>query len=141
MLQDVYILFRLGKRALLKALLEMKDIFDHHDVYYVYSKIWLDDYCTWIQHARYVRDGKISCVIWGNITLIPYELSDHVLRTLAHELHHFTVNKSDIGWDLEDIETVSVFGKMRKVDSKKLYFIDCSANAARTRRGTRIEYM
>lgn len=53
-LQDVYILFRLGKRALLKALLEMKDIFDHHDVYYVYSKIWLDDYCTWIQHARYI---------------------------------------------------------------------------------------
>ncbi|KAJ8660463.1 hypothetical protein O0I10_003921 [Lichtheimia ornata] len=83
-LQDVYILFRLGKRALLKALLEMKDFFDHHDVYYVYSKIWLDDYCTWIQHA-----------------------SDHVLRTLAHELHHFTVNKSDIGWDLEDIETIA----------------------------------
>jgi protein SHQ1 len=51
-LQDVYIMFKLGKRAILKALLEMKDIFDHHDIYYVYSKIWLDDYCVWIQHAR-----------------------------------------------------------------------------------------
>ncbi|KAI9009958.1 protein SHQ1 [Phycomyces nitens] len=51
-LQDVYVLFRLGKRAILKALLDMKDLFDHHDVYYVYSKIWLDDYCVWIQHAR-----------------------------------------------------------------------------------------
>lgn len=52
-LQDVYILIRLGKRAILKALLDMKYMFDHHDVYYIYSKIYLDDYCVWIQHARY----------------------------------------------------------------------------------------
>ncbi|KAG2223282.1 hypothetical protein INT45_007008 [Circinella minor] len=83
-LQDVYILMRLGKRAILKALLSMKDLLDHHDVYYVYSKIWLDDYCVWIQHS-----------------------SDHVLRTLAHELHHFSINKNEIGWDLEEIEVVS----------------------------------
>ncbi|KAG0174705.1 Hsp90 cochaperone shq1 [Apophysomyces sp. BC1034] len=83
-LQDVYILFRLGKRAILKALLETKDLFDHHDVYYIYSKTWLDDYCVWIQHA-----------------------SDHVIRTLAHELHHFTVDKSEIGWDLEELENLA----------------------------------
>lgn len=51
-LQDVYILFKLGKRAILKALLDMKYLFDHHDVYYVYSKIFFDDYCVWIQHAK-----------------------------------------------------------------------------------------
>lgn len=51
-LQDVYIMFKLGKRAILKALLDMKNLFDHHDVYYVYSKIYLDDYCVWIQHAK-----------------------------------------------------------------------------------------
>ncbi|KAI9490919.1 SHQ1 protein-domain-containing protein [Zychaea mexicana] len=83
-MQDVYILMRLGKRAILKALLSLKVLFDHHDVYYVYSKIYLDDYCTWIQHT-----------------------SDHVLRTLAHELHHFSVSKSEIGWDLEEIETIA----------------------------------
>ncbi|KAI8336910.1 SHQ1 protein-domain-containing protein [Blakeslea trispora] len=83
LVQDVYILFKLGKRAILKALLEMKDLFDHHDVYYVYSKIYLDDYCVWIQHA-----------------------SDHVLRTLAHELHHFTLSKGELGWDLEELEEV-----------------------------------
>ncbi|KAI8343923.1 SHQ1 protein-domain-containing protein [Chlamydoabsidia padenii] len=83
-LQDVYIMFKLGKRAILKALLEMKDIFDHHDIYYVYSKVWLDDYCVWIQHA-----------------------SDAVLRTLAHELHHFTLKKKDIDWDLEELEEVA----------------------------------
>lgn len=51
-LQDVYILFKLGKRAILKALIDMKELFDHHDVYYVYSKILLDDYCVWIQHSK-----------------------------------------------------------------------------------------
>ncbi|KAI8393944.1 SHQ1 protein-domain-containing protein [Radiomyces spectabilis] len=83
-LQDVYVLFRLGKRAILKALLEIKDLFDHHDVYYIYSKIWLDDYCVWIQHA-----------------------SDHVIRTLAHELHHFTLGKNDLGWDLVELEELA----------------------------------
>jgi protein SHQ1 len=51
-LQDVYILLKLGKRAILKALLEIKDMFDHHDIYYIYNKIWLDDYCIWIQQSR-----------------------------------------------------------------------------------------
>ncbi|OAD05703.1 hypothetical protein MUCCIDRAFT_137199 [Mucor lusitanicus CBS 277.49] len=83
-LQDVYILFKLGKRAILKALLDMKHLFDHHDVYYVYSKIFLDDYCVWIQHAN-----------------------DNVLRTLAHELHHFQVKKSELGWNLEELEDIA----------------------------------
>lgn len=84
-LQDVYILIRLGKRAILKALLDMKYMFDHHDVYYIYSKIYLDDYCVWIQHA-----------------------SDQILRTLAHELHHSKVDKNELGWDLEEIEEVII---------------------------------
>ncbi|KAI8979860.1 SHQ1 protein-domain-containing protein [Mycotypha africana] len=82
-LQDVYILFRLGKRAILKTLLEMKHLFDHHDVYYIYSKLYLDDYCIWVQL-----------------------FSDNVLRTLAHELHHFNVKKNELGWDLVELEEV-----------------------------------
>lgn len=83
-MNDVYILFKLGKRAILKALLEMKDMFDHHDVYYIYSKIWLDDYCTWIQQS-----------------------SDHVIRTLARELHYFQLQKKDVNFDLELLEQAS----------------------------------
>ncbi|KAG0736452.1 hypothetical protein G6F57_012295 [Rhizopus arrhizus] len=73
-----------SKRAILKALLDMKYLFDHHDVYYIYSKIYLDDYCVWIQHAN-----------------------ENVLRTLAHELHHFKMNKTELGWDLEEIEEIA----------------------------------
>lgn len=38
-----------GKRTVVRCLLEMKHILDHHEVYYVYSKIWLDDFCVWVQ--------------------------------------------------------------------------------------------
>ncbi|CAO3676886.1 unnamed protein product [Umbelopsis ramanniana] len=83
-LQDVYILLKLGKRAILKALLEIKDMFDHHDIYYIYSKIWLDDYCIWVQQS-----------------------SDNVLKTLARELHHFQLSKTLMDWDLEDLEEIA----------------------------------
>ena len=52
---DVATFLEKGKRVVLRCLLEVKKILDHHDVYYVYSKIWMDDLCVWIQsHARCV---------------------------------------------------------------------------------------
>ena len=43
-----------GKRTTIRCLMEMKRILDHHEVYYVYSKIWVDDCCSWLQvHARF----------------------------------------------------------------------------------------
>lgn len=42
-----------GKRLVVRCLHELKDILDHHDVYYVYSKVWVDDLCLWAQaYAR-----------------------------------------------------------------------------------------
>jgi protein SHQ1 len=38
-----------GKRMVVRCLLELKDILDHHEVYYVYSKIWVEDFCLWVQ--------------------------------------------------------------------------------------------
>lgn len=40
-----------GKRMITRSLLEMKRVLDHHEVYYVYSRIWLDDFCVWIQNC------------------------------------------------------------------------------------------
>ena len=44
---DVAGLLARGKRVVARCLLEMKDILDHHEVYYVYSKIWVDEFCVW----------------------------------------------------------------------------------------------
>jgi protein SHQ1 len=47
--EDVARFLSKGRRTVFRCLLEVKDILDHHEVYYVYSKIWLDDFCVWIQ--------------------------------------------------------------------------------------------
>lgn len=53
--EDVASFLRSGKRTIFRCLLSMKNILDHHDVYYIYSRIWLDDFCVWIQaHAECV---------------------------------------------------------------------------------------
>jgi len=60
-LQDVYVIFKLGRRGILRALLQIKDVLDHDDVYYIYSKMFLEDYCVWIQSARYM--SIFSCFV------------------------------------------------------------------------------
>ena len=42
-----------GRRTVLKALLGMKSVLDKHDAYYVYSKIWVDDFCVWVQRLAW----------------------------------------------------------------------------------------
>ncbi|CAO3569321.1 unnamed protein product [Mortierella alpina] len=83
-LQDVYVIFKLGRRGILRALLAIKDVLDHDDVYYIYSKMFIEDYCVWIQSA-----------------------SEMVIRTLAHELHHFELDKSELGWHLQELENLA----------------------------------
>ena len=42
-----------GKQLILRCLLDMKKIVDQHDIYHVYCKIWIDDFCRWVQgYAR-----------------------------------------------------------------------------------------
>ena len=38
-----------GQRMVIRCFLDLKCILDHHEVYYIYSKIWVDDVCTWLQ--------------------------------------------------------------------------------------------
>src|ERR1700731_858042 len=41
---DVAKLLHKGKRTVVRCLLEVKQILDHHEVYYVYNKVWVDDF-------------------------------------------------------------------------------------------------
>lgn len=93
--QDVAAAFRRGKRLLTKYLLELKNILDHHDVYYVYSKIWVEDFCVWIQANA----------------------SDAVLVRIGEKLDALRVPKSAIGWDLEELEEATRFAVDRDSDS------------------------
>ncbi|KIJ17456.1 hypothetical protein PAXINDRAFT_168113 [Paxillus involutus ATCC 200175] len=84
-----------GKRMIARCLLEMKRILEHHEAYYVYSKIWLEDFCVWIQ----------TCA------------SDIVLQEVAKQLASLAVPKSAIGWDLERLEEATRLVSRRESDS------------------------
>ncbi|KZV69670.1 SHQ1-domain-containing protein [Peniophora sp. CONT] len=48
--RDVGALLSHGRRAILRALLRLRDLLNKHEVYYVYARIWIDDFCSWVQH-------------------------------------------------------------------------------------------
>lgn len=80
---DVYYTLRGGKRLILKCLLDLKELFRYHDVYYVYDKIWMEDICAW---------------------LISDHVSENLLRDLAHKLRkeYTLLQKTDITFEKLD---------------------------------------
>lgn len=80
---DVYYNLRGGKRLVLKGLLEVKELFRFHDVYYVYDKIWLQDLCSWVIN----------------------QVSEIDIRQLAHDLKRELekVDKTDITFEKADV--------------------------------------
>lgn len=92
-----------GKRTVVRCLLEMKKILDGHDVYYVYSKIWVDDFCVWTQaHARFVV--FMSFVVFSRSIQCH---SDDVLRALARSVRTVKMEKVMIGWSLDELEVIT----------------------------------
>ncbi|KAK6204829.1 SHQ1 protein-domain-containing protein [Scheffersomyces amazonensis] len=77
---DVYYTLRGGKRLIIKALIDLKELFRFHDVYYVYDKIWLEDFLTWF---------------------ISEQVHENMIRSLAHDLKRevSSVNKTDITFE------------------------------------------
>lgn len=51
-LQDVNEILSLGREAVVKALLEVNSILQHHEDGWRLSKIWLDDYASWAQQLK-----------------------------------------------------------------------------------------
>ena len=48
-LADVAKVLYLGKRCILKVLLSARGIMEHTDTHYMLNKVFLDDYCVWLQ--------------------------------------------------------------------------------------------
>ncbi|KAH9946275.1 SHQ1-domain-containing protein [Epithele typhae] len=79
---DVARLLAGGKRMVTRCLLELKEILEHHDVYYVYSKVWVEDLCVWT---------------------VAYS-DDAVLEGLGKSIEAMAMKKAMVGWDLEELE-------------------------------------
>lgn len=74
-------MFKLGKRALLKALLHMKKSLSMHESMYLIDRIYITDYCIWIQSA-----------------------STKTISSLASQLNHFEFKRELSDWPLVDLE-------------------------------------
>lgn len=85
--QDLYQLFYLGKRALLRALIEMKHICDTSETRHLLSRLYLDDYCIWIQRIPKKRFANIATQI--------LDMSERI-------------SKSDVGLPLEELERLAL---------------------------------
>ncbi|RXW17973.1 hypothetical protein EST38_g7889 [Candolleomyces aberdarensis] len=84
-----------GRNTVMRCLLDMKRILDHHEVYYVYSKIWVDDFCVWVQaHA-----------------------SDEDLASLGKAMMDLKIKKDLIEWHLEELEAATQEDLERESDS------------------------
>ncbi|KAJ7708286.1 SHQ1 protein-domain-containing protein [Mycena rosella] len=92
---DVAGLLLLGTRTVLRVLLDTQHVLTHHEVYYVYSKIWLEDFCVWVQASA------------GNDTLCELGTAVRGLR----------IPKAAIEWDLELLEAATSEAQQRDSDS------------------------
>lgn len=109
-----------GTRTVLRCLLELRDILDTHEVYYVYSRIWLDDFCRWIQAcARYVMRATQLYLIdpHPDSSKFLLFLREDALIRLGEVVNHLSISKDSIGWDLVALEHTVTTAKEGQPDS------------------------
>jgi protein SHQ1 len=103
-----------GTRTVLRCLLELRAILDAHEVYYVYSRIWLDDFCRWIQAcARYV----VARRLYQRVDLKSVRFREDTLIRLGDVVSHLSISKGSIGWDLVLLEHTVQTAKEGQPDS------------------------
>ncbi|CAB3992811.1 Hypothetical predicted protein [Paramuricea clavata] len=84
-LQDVKDIFKLGRRKILKCLLEILMLFNESEPRYLLNELYITDYCIWLQK---VKERKIE--------------------SLAKKLLETEIRKESIGWDLKELETAAI---------------------------------
>ncbi|KAM9987130.1 hypothetical protein ACTFIY_011532 [Dictyostelium cf. discoideum] len=99
-LRDTKQIFQLGKRSLLKCLLDIKKKLESSEFKYYLNRLYIDDYCIWLQHA-----------------------SKKKLKSLRNKLSEYEMKKSMISWPLEEYEKLveeegMVFGEEEEEDGE-----------------------
>jgi protein SHQ1 len=84
-LADVSVLVRLGRPAVLRALLDVRRTVQQGGEYgYLLNRVWTDDYCVWVQ-----------------------QLPPHGLLSLAEQLEGVTVSADMLSWPLATYEELA----------------------------------
>uniref|UniRef100_A0A8C9EZS7 Protein SHQ1 homolog n=1 Tax=Pavo cristatus TaxID=9049 RepID=A0A8C9EZS7_PAVCR len=82
---DTVMILQLGKAAVLKCLLDIHRIFRESDPAYILNDLFITDYCIWIQKIKSKK-----------------------LAALSESLQKTTLEKSHLGFELEELEAAAV---------------------------------
>ena len=82
--QDVHTLLKLGRRAILRALLTVRRILQRDECRQYLNTLYIEPYAVWIQGV-----------------------DEATLTAVAHEMELYKPDKNDIRWDLAEIESVA----------------------------------
>ena len=66
---DVVNIFKAGRRAVLRCLLTVYKIFETSDTHYMFNKLYIADYCVWIQKISETTLTKFECQLTKNCVL------------------------------------------------------------------------
>lgn len=81
---DVVVLLRLGRAAVLRALLAVKHAVEMDDAMHIVARLYLTDYCVWVQYA-----------------------SEASLASLADAVEACKVEREDTEWPLKELEELA----------------------------------
>lgn len=84
-LEDCLNILRLGRRCIIRCFLQLYRIFEKSETQYLLRNLYIEDYCVWLQH--FDQDQVFE------------ELADEFETALRRH------RKSQVGWDLDEIET------------------------------------
>lgn len=84
-IEDAVDILELGKRGSLKVLLSVKACLDNDERTHILSRIYLDDYCVWVQKCLEIN-----------------------IQRLAGALSSINIKKDICGWDIETLEARAV---------------------------------
>lgn len=84
-LEDVKKIFYLGKRAIIRYLCRMKKICDLSDTKHYLSRLYIDDYCVWIQ-----------------------KVSSKKIHSVYKALKELKITKDDIDFPLQALEDLAI---------------------------------
>lgn len=82
---DVVDILKGGRRVVLRVLLKMNELLKKHEAYYVYGKIWIEDFCVWLQKGA----------------------DDESIELIAEEVKNALVQKNMLGWEIDELESAA----------------------------------
>ncbi|KAJ3452263.1 hypothetical protein M0812_04027 [Anaeramoeba flamelloides] len=96
-IQDVKQIIKSGKMMIVKCLLDLKNIFDLTTNRYIFSKIFINDYCTWVNQLE----------------------NEDLFQNILEELNELKLNQNDIGWKLNKLEEIVKIVKLEQKNNNK----------------------